>query len=1376
MFKRLFIRLFVIILVIISYSTFPITTVAEETIVRIGLYENKPRMFTNEQGNPDGFFIKILEYIAEQESWKIQYIRGTRVQCLDRLEQGNIDLIPDVSYTDERARRYDFSDEDVYTNWSIIYKAPDSPINNIVDLEGTSIAFVKGTVASTEFKSLIEQFGISCSFINVNNHDKVFELVSKKNVDAGMVDRLFGLSRESKYSVVKTDIICCPMKLHFATAKNKGVHLLGAVDRHLKILKQDKNSLYYEQLYLWFEGVKRVEYPRWVMIFLKIAGMIFFITVAGMIISVIMVRIRTRGLKQEIERHRETAEKLHRSEKLLNETQHLTRVGGWEYDVRTKEMVWTDEVYHIHEIPVDPFIDHIPISLKCYGMEGSQKILDAFRRAAKMFKSYDFELPFTTVQGNQLWVRTIGRPVCEDGKVMRIVGNIMDITAQKEVEEEIRRTNRVLTLLSKCNESLIRASDEQELLNNICSNIVGIGGYRLSWVGYKKSGNEKRVEPVAQAGVEEGYLKRAKITWDDTEWGRGPTGTAIRTGVPSVCRNILDDPSFIPWRDLATERGYASSIAIPLKRYNDVFGALNIFATQPEAFNSKENELLVELADDLAYGVSALRTRVEHKHMEDAFRESKERLELVLKGAELGTWDWDVPSGDIVFNERWAEMLEYTLDEIEPNITSWEKLLHPEDIPMARKVLDDHLDGKTSVYQIEQRLRTKSGNWKWILDTGTVLVRDRQNNPIRVAGTHQDITDRKLAELALLESEERFRRALENIPDVVVIYDTDLRIRYINSATHRITGRIPSDLIGKRDNDILPPDVYNTYLPTLRETLNTRKICSVDTDITFPERGILNLRITCVPLVDDKGNVREILGITHDFTENKRFEAIIKESRRRLRAILDNIPDRAWLKDREYRFIAVNEALAKACNLSPRDLIGKSDMDIWPQEIAEKHHADDREVVETGKRKVVEELISGEDGQVIWLETITTPICNRSGEVIGTASIARNITDRKLAEKQRIEYSKKLEQEVEVRTRELNKALQATEEARDKIDGILKSVADGLIVTDHCNRVILINRAAEDLLGVRFSEVINRTINYAVRDDTLRERIMQTLEKRAPGYEFDFELPGNENHSRVMRAKTSIITDKEGVQTGIITIIHDVTYEREIDRMKTEFLSTAAHELRSPLTSIQGFSEILINRDNLTNEQRSRFLSYINSQATNLGAIINDLLDISRIESGKGFALRKVPSDIVKIVKKIASYFESVSEIHSFKLLFPPPHEKIMIDPDKIEQVMSNIFSNAVKYSPEGGVIKVVGKVNGDYYHMSVEDEGIGMTPDEVEHIYDKFYRADNSTTAVSGTGLGMSIVKYILEAHGGTVWVESEIGKGTKVSMSIPLKDGDNV
>ncbi len=187
---------------------------------------------------------------------------------------------------------------------------------------------------------------------------------------------------------------------------------------------------------------------------------------------------------------------------------------------------------------------------------------------------------------------------------------------RKQAEGELKKTNRMLRMISDSNQTLIRSENEQNLLDDVCRIIVNEGGYRLVWVGCTEHNKEKSVLPVAQAGFEDGYLKTLNVTWADNELGQGPTGMAIRTAKPHVTRNILSDPAFAPWRAEALKRGYASSIAIPLIIDSEAVGTINIYSDRPNAFDTQEISLLLELVDDVAYGINALRTQKKHKKAE----------------------------------------------------------------------------------------------------------------------------------------------------------------------------------------------------------------------------------------------------------------------------------------------------------------------------------------------------------------------------------------------------------------------------------------------------------------------------------------------------------------------------------------------------------------------------------------------------------------------------------------------------------------------------------------------------------------------------------------------------------------------------------------
>jgi len=232
----------------------------------------------------------------------------------------------------------------------------------------------------------------------------------------------------------------------------------------------------------------------------------------------------------------------------------------------------------------------------------------------------------------------MGEPIRtpDGGAVVRLVGALLDTTERKQSEDSLARLNRTLQTLYQCNEALVHATDEYELLQTVCRILVEVGRVRMAWVGYRELDREKSIRPVAQAGYDEGYVESVKATWEDTERGHGPTGTAIRTGKPSWTQNIQTDSSIAPWRTEALKRGYGSNISLPLMSDGATFGALTLYDQQPNAFNERTVEQFTELADNLAYGVIALRTRAERSRAEHALREAQAELAHVTRVMTMG--------------------------------------------------------------------------------------------------------------------------------------------------------------------------------------------------------------------------------------------------------------------------------------------------------------------------------------------------------------------------------------------------------------------------------------------------------------------------------------------------------------------------------------------------------------------------------------------------------------------------------------------------------------------------------------------------------------------------------------------------------------------
>ena len=229
-----------------------------------------------------------------------------------------------------------------------------------------------------------------------------------------------------------------------------------------------------------------------------------------------------------------------------------------------------------------------------------------------------------------------------------LIGTGIDITERKIAENDLQKLNRALLAISNCNQVLLHAQNEAELLHEICRIVVDIGGYRMAWVGYAQDDETKTVRPVAQAGIEEGYLDKLMFSWADIKYGQGPTGTAIRTGHPySIC-DVLTDQQFLPWRMEATARGYASVLSLPLKTGDHVFGALTMYSVTSDSFNAEETMLLTALADNLAYGITMLQTRKARDEAEDALRQSESRYRSLFQNRHTVMLIIDPESGMLV--------------------------------------------------------------------------------------------------------------------------------------------------------------------------------------------------------------------------------------------------------------------------------------------------------------------------------------------------------------------------------------------------------------------------------------------------------------------------------------------------------------------------------------------------------------------------------------------------------------------------------------------------------------------------------------------------------------------------------------------------------
>ena len=630
----------------------------------------------------------------------------------------------------------------------------------------------------------------------------------------------------------------------------------------------------------------------------------------------------------------------------------------------------------------------------------------------------------------------------------------------------------------------------------------------------------------------------------------------------------------------------------------------------------------------------------------------------------------------------------------------------------------------------------------------------------------RDVTRRRQSEEALRESEEKFRLLLDAAPVATIISDQTGRISLVNMQAENLLGYSRDELTGQMVEIVVPDLVRDSHGNHRLTYVTTPRVRPMGLGMALYAKRKDGSEVPVeieLSYVETRDGLM-VMSFIMDITERKRVAAELEQQRAFLRNVIDVSPNMIYVKDYDGRFVLVNPPVATIYNTTIDTVIGKTDADFNPtQKEVEDYLAADRLVITSGKRLFVEEPITGPTGKVHWLQTTKVPIVSADGQSKYVLGVSTDITERKEAEE----------------------ALRSSEE---KYRLLVETMHGGLAVFDTEFRVTFVNDRFCELLGYSRAEVIGKQLmNFMDAADI--PIVQSQIKPRQSGESTSYELPlrHKDGHQLHLLLSGSPLLDKQGKYTGSIVVATDISIqkqaevtlrlalarEKDLGDLKTRFVSMASHEFRTPLATILALVETLsAYRHKLSEEQIEQRFDKIKGQVDHLKDIMEDVLLLARMQERR-VEFNPVKLDLDDLLRGVLDEFESrAADGHRLEYIISGTSRAISLDHKLMRQIISNLVSNAIKYSSKGKIVRIHLEYTDAEVILQVSDEGIGIPEADLPHLFEPFHRAANVGT-ISGTGLGLVITREAVELHSGTITVESQQGVGTTFLIRIPISAG---
>ncbi|HZX18570.1 MAG TPA: PAS domain S-box protein, partial [Pseudomonas sp.] len=888
-------------------------------------------------------------------------------------------------------------------------------------------------------------------------------------------------------------------------------------------------------------------------------------------------------------------------------------------------------------------------------------------------------------------------------------------------EHRLAYANHALRVLSAGNRTLLRATSEQELLEEMCRAIIEAGGYRLAWVGFAE--HDKRVKLVASWGVEADFLASLNLTWDETAAGQGPTGTAIRRGIPIACSNVQTDPGYAPWREQAQRYGYASSLALPLRLDGAVIGALCICSAEADAFDAEVVELLSEAANDLAYGIATQRAKAEHKRTQTELQRLERQNTLILDAAGEGIFGLDMEGRATFINPAGAAMLQWTAEEIAAQ--TMHALHHhtrADGTPYPREACPIHAayrDG--AVHRVTDEVFWRKDGTSFPVEYVSTPLRDERGELAGAVVSFSDVSKRKQAEEKLRETRDYLENLFNHANAPIIVWDPSYQITMFNHAFEHLTGRDANEVIGKQIDTLFPADRKDEALSHIYQTRTGERWETVEIPILHSNGEVRTALWNSATLYSADGkSVVATMAQGQDITERKAAE----EQIRKLSLAVEQSPESIVITNLDAEIEYVNEAFVRATGYSREEAIGRNPRILQSGKTPRATYDALWQALTHGEPWRGEFINRRKDGSEYIEFAIITPIRQPDGRITHYVAVKEDITEKKRLADELDQHRQHLEELVETRTHELAQATIAAEAANQAKSAFLASMSHE--IRTPMNGVIgMIDVLQQSSLNSSQMESANIIHDSAYSLLAIINDILDFSKIEAGKLQID-SLP---------------MSVAEVVEGACKTIDHMALKKNVELTLFTDPAIPAA-----VMGDAGRLRQILINLANNAIKFSSR--------QTRQGKVsVRAVLVESGPDGQSRFPLPN-PLEIPSPQSSEGSTSHSTKHDEAVQVAGYPAsgrggeREEQLSIPESLRDVEQILLE------------------------FRVTDNGIGMDEQTQARLFTAFTQADSSTTRTyGGTGLGLAISGQLANIMGGKIAVQSEPGKGSMFSVRLPFK-----